>query len=321
MTERLQILEKKHGNRVQDSRDSGSIDLKTDIGRAVSVKKRKLRDQDYIMNSQSNGIHTKGDGNAIVGRLVVRVGARKQKKPKVFHSEKKESSTSKGEEKSSRTRGTVTKIVLPGTRDFPIDRSVEMECQTKKYRVKGQSRLTMEDIDSLKKELGSEQLSTAATSSSSKVSDSRKRRANHQVKGSPVGSVSSSPMRMFITSKASPARMESSGKDDAKLDDDGSPRKYLDRDGNLESDNGDLDKGKRPGVPHPEVGNSHMGNSNVDVLEECSPYMTEKHAAYCSDDKGRVSKKHVSMLKEHKFGKDSLQLRRKNGMLVLIIKG
>ncbi|MCD7460186.1 hypothetical protein HAX54_043035 [Datura stramonium] len=341
LTERLQILEKKHGNRVQDSRDSGSIDLKTDIGRAVSVKKRKLRDQDYIMNSQSNGIHLgDSDGNAIVGEVSGESGFRKQKKPKVFHSEKKESSTSKGEEKSSRTRGTVTKIVLPGTRDFPIDRSVEMECQTKKYRVKGQSRLTMEDIDSLKKELGSEQLSTAATSSSSKVSDSRKRRANHQVKGSPVGSVSSSPMRMFITSKASPARMESSGKDDAKLDDDGSPRKYLDRDGNLESDKSKiLIKGKRPGVPHPEVyenslldfqgtnarekiescvihssevGNSHMGNSNVDVLEECSPYMTEKHAAYCSDDKGRVSKKHVSMLKEHKSGKDSpLQFKEK----------
>lgn len=325
MAERLQILEKKHGNRVQDSRDSGSIDLKTNIRREISVKKRKLRDQDYITNSQSNGNDLgDSDGNAIVGEVSGESGFRKQKKPKVFHSEKKESSTSKG---------TVTKIVLPATRDFPTDRSVERQHQTKKYRVKVQSRLTTEDIDSLKKDLGSEQLSMAATSSSSKVSDSRKRRANHLVKGSPVGSVSSSPMRMFITSKASPARMDSSGKDDAKLDDVGSPRKYLDRDGDFESNKSRiLIKGKRPGVPHPEVyenslldfrgtdarekiescvihssevGNSIMGNSNVDVLEECSPYMTEKNASYCFDGKGRVSKKHGSMLNEHKSAKNS----------------
>ncbi|KAM3323858.1 cysteine-tryptophan domain-containing zinc finger protein 7 [Capsicum chacoense] len=343
LAERSQILEKKHGNRVQDSRDSGSIDLKTNIGREISVKKRKLRDQGYIMNSQSNGNQLgDSDGNALVGEVSGESGFRKQKKPKVFYSEKKESSTCKGEEKSSRTRATITKIVLPGTRDFPRDRSVAREHQTKKPRVKVQSRLTMEDIDSLKKDLGSEQLSTAATSSSSKVSDSRKSRANHQVKGSPVGSVSSSPLRMFITSKASPARMDSSGRDDAPLDDIGSSRKYLDRDGGFESDKSRiLIKGKRPGVPHPEVygsslldfrgtdarekiescvvhssevGNSHMGNSNVDVLEECSPYMTEKHAAYCSDGHGRVSKKHVSMLNEHKSVKNSsFQCKEKGG--------
>ncbi|KAJ8573827.1 hypothetical protein K7X08_010338 [Anisodus acutangulus] len=279
LAERLQILEKKHGNLVQDSRKSGSIVVKTNIGREFSVKKRKLRDQDYLMNSQSNGNQLgDNDGNAIVREVSGESGFRKQKKPKVFHSEKKESSTSRGEEKS-RTKGTVARIVLPGTRDFPIDKSVEREHQSK-YRVKVQSRLTMEDIDSLKKDLGSEQLSTAATSSSSKVSDSRKRRVNHQVKGSPVGSVSSSPMRTFITSKASPTRMEISGKDDAKLDD---------------------------------VGNRHMGNINVDVPEECSPYMTEKHAAYCSDGKGRVSKKHVSMLNEYKSAKDSpLQFKEKD---------
>lgn len=341
LTERLQILEKKHGNRVQDSRDSDSSDVKTKIGREISVKKRKLRDQDYLMNSQSNGnLLGDSDGNAIVREVSGESGFRKQTKPKVFHSEKKEPSTSKGEEKSSRARG-ATRIVLPGTRDFPIDRSVEREHQTKKYRVKVQSRLTMEDIDSLKKDLGSEQLSTAATSSSSKVSDSRKHRANHQVKGSPVGSVSSSPMRMFVTSKASPARMESSGKDDAKLDVVESPRKYLDRDGDFESDKSRiLMKGKRPGVPHLEVyensvldfrgtdarekiescvihssefGNSHTGNNNVDVLEQCSPYMTEKHAAYSSDGKGRVSKKHVSVRNEHKSAKDPpLQFKEKD---------
>ncbi|CAN4106191.1 unnamed protein product [Withania somnifera] len=281
LTERLQILENKHGNRVQDSRDNGSIDLKANIGREISVKKRKSRDQDYITNSQSNGNHLgNSDGNAIVGEVSGESGFREQKKPKVFHSEKKESSTSKGEEKSSRTRGTVTKIVLPATRDFPIDKSVEKEHQTKKYRVKVQSQLMMEKIDSLRKDLVSEQLSMAATSSSSKVSDSRKRRANHQVKGSPVGSVSSSPMRMSIMSKASPARMDSSGKDDTKLDD---------------------------------VGNSLIGNNNVDVLEECSPYMSEKHASYCSDGKGRVSKKLDSILNEHKSAKNSpFQCKEKN---------
>ncbi|CAN4091790.1 unnamed protein product [Withania somnifera] len=307
LTERLQILGEKRGNRVQDSRDSGLIDLKTNIGREISVKKRKLRDQDYIMNSQSNGNQLgNSDGNAIVREVSGESGFRKLKKAKVFHSEKKESSTSKGEQKSSRTRGIVSKIVLPATRDFPIDKSVEREHQAKKYRVKVHS---------------------------SKVSDSRKCRADHQVKGSPVGSVSSSPMRMSITSKVSPARMDSSGKDDAKLDGAGSPRKYLDRDGDFESDKSRiLIKGKRPGAPHlevyenspldfrgsdtrekiescvihsSEVGNSLMGNSNVDVLEEYSPYMSEKHASYCPDGKCRVSKKHSSMLNEHKSAKNS----------------
>lgn len=341
LTERLQILEKKHGNRVQDSRDSGSNDIKTNIGRGISVKKRKVRDQDYLMNSQSNGnLLGDSDGNVNVGEVSGESGFRKQKKSKVLHSVKKEPSTSKGEEKSSGTRGAVTRIVLPGTRDFPIDRSVEKEHQSKKNRVKGQSRLTMEDIDSLKKDLGSEQFSMAATSSSSKVSDSRKHRANHQVKGSPVGSVSSSPMRMFITSKTSPARMDSPGKDDTKLDNIGSPRKYLGRDGDFESDKSTiLMKGKTPGVPHPEVyenseldfwgtnarekiesrvihaselGNNHMCN-NVDVLEQCSSYMTEKHATYSSDGKGRVSKKHVSVSNEHKSAKDPpLQFKEKD---------
>ncbi|OIT31950.1 PREDICTED: uncharacterized protein LOC109208034 [Nicotiana attenuata] len=345
LAERLQILEKKHGNRVQDSRDNDSINVKTHDGREISVKKRKLRDEDNLMTSQSNGNHLgDSDANAFVRAVSGESGVRKQKKSKVFQTENEESSASKGKEKS-RTRGTVTRIVLPGTRDSPIDRSVERECQTKKYRVKVQSRLTMEDIDSLKKDLGSEQLSTAATSSSSKVSDSRKNRAKHQVKGSPVGSVSSSPMRMFITSKASPARKEGSGKDNAKLDNYstvGSPRKYLDRDGDFESDKYRTSiKGKKSGVPHPEAcenlvldsrgtsarekiesrvrhssefGNSHMDNSHADVLEERSPYMTEKHAAYSFDGKGRVSKKHVSMLNEHKSAKDSpLQFKEKDG--------
>ncbi|XP_027924835.1 LOW QUALITY PROTEIN: uncharacterized protein LOC114182216 [Vigna unguiculata] len=87
-----------------------------------------------------------------------------------------------------------------------------------------------------KKDLGSLQVSVAATSSSSKVSGSHKTKASFQeVKGSPVESVSSSPIRVLNADKLS--NKEIIGKDDSRdvaaMD---SPRRCSNRDDDGGSD-------------------------------------------------------------------------------------
>ncbi|KAG5591805.1 hypothetical protein H5410_042319 [Solanum commersonii] len=94
-----------------------SIDLKAHNGREVYVKKRKSREQDYLGNELGES-----DANAFESKF------RKQKKSKVIQTEKKKSSRSKGEGKSTR-------------RDRGIKDSapIEREEQENKYGVKQQS--------------------------------------------------------------------------------------------------------------------------------------------------------------------------------------
>ncbi|KAG2697356.1 hypothetical protein I3760_07G102100 [Carya illinoinensis] len=77
------------------------------------------------------------------------------------------------------------------------------------------SQRSLDGVDSLRRDLGSLQPSMAATSSSSKVSGSHKTKASFQeVKGSPVESVSSSPMRISNTDKLTSESRDIQGKDD-----------------------------------------------------------------------------------------------------------
>ncbi|KAH0648129.1 hypothetical protein KY285_033377 [Solanum tuberosum] len=94
-----------------------SIDVKAHNGREVSVKKRKSREQDYLGNELGES-----DVNAFESKF------RKQKKSKVIQTEKKKSSRSKGEGKSTR-RDTGIKDSVP----------IEREQQAHKYGVKQQS--------------------------------------------------------------------------------------------------------------------------------------------------------------------------------------
>ncbi|XP_060208176.1 uncharacterized protein LOC132635694 [Lycium barbarum] len=110
-----------------------------EFGGAVSLRKKDVTkvashkpDQPRMLHTKKRKLRDHLDAN------VFESGFRKQKKSKVYQTEKKECNTSKGVEKS-RTRGSVTRIV-PGIRDSPrIDRSVEREHQKKKYKVKLQS--------------------------------------------------------------------------------------------------------------------------------------------------------------------------------------
>ncbi|PHU09456.1 hypothetical protein BC332_21316 [Capsicum chinense] len=116
-------------NNFQNRDGKGSI---AHNGREISVKKRKLKDQDCLVTSRCNG-NGLGDGDINAVDREVSGGFRKLK------ISKRESSTSKGKE-TSRTRDRVARIILGIEDSPPIDRSAaDREHQTKKYRVGHQS--------------------------------------------------------------------------------------------------------------------------------------------------------------------------------------
>ncbi|KAL2559160.1 uncharacterized protein Fot_03899 [Forsythia ovata] len=90
-----------------------------------------------------------------------------------------------GKDNTPKSKSTANRILLSGNRENPIHRSIEKERHVRKYRAKLPLQLTMDDIESLHKDLGSESLSMTATSSSSKIFDSRKTKGNcKEVRGS-----------------------------------------------------------------------------------------------------------------------------------------
>ncbi|KAJ6817108.1 uncharacterized protein M6B38_413230 [Iris pallida] len=162
-----------------------------------AAKKRKLKEwqeskahQDNLMSSQqiSDSRHT-------VKEAFSESELSKQKKAKVAMPEGKEPTMSDTDGKMDK-KGNLTKILLSGSRK----RADEEERVTPgkepmgHYQENVPSRRALDGTDSSKL-YG--QLPAAATSSSSKVSGSRKNKAIIQeVKGSPVESVSSSPLRI-----------------------------------------------------------------------------------------------------------------------------
>jgi len=211
--DRIPVSAENTKDKGQGSLDEGSLDLGNcdSIG---SVKKRKLKGyQDAITYSPGNpriqesktSEHDFSD-------------SRKEKKAKSSKSGGKESSTSKG---SGRT-----------------DKKVS-HAKNQKFRQNPESSLSQRSLDGMdcsKRDLGSLQVSVAATSSSSKVSGSHKTKAGFQeVKGSPVESVSSSPIRISNADKFS--NKEIIGKDGsheiAAVD---SPRRCSNRDNDGGSD-------------------------------------------------------------------------------------
>ncbi|KAM3735855.1 hypothetical protein ACB098_10G119200 [Castanea mollissima] len=139
---------------------------------------------------------------------------RKEKKARVSKSEGKESSTSRDSGRTDK-KGSHSK-------------NQQLGQDLGSYL----SQRSLDGMDSLRRDLGSIQPSNAATSSSSKVSGSHKTKASFQeVKGSPVESVSSSPMRISNPDKLTSASRGLKGKDDhqdAGLSAVGSPRRCLD---------------------------------------------------------------------------------------------
>ncbi|VFQ79237.1 unnamed protein product [Cuscuta campestris] len=305
---------------VQDSLDNGSFDIKACNEREISTKKRKFENKDCLETLQNDVGHL-GVSKVSIKDESSNGGFKKHKKCKVSHTEANESSTSKSEQKS-KANGVVTKIILPKSRNSPVSRIMKDQ-QVKKCKVKMKPQLTLDDIDSLRKDLGYEELSTTATSSTSKVSDPRKRRSNDKVKGSPVESVSSSPMRTCNLNSLSSTRKHILEKDDGKYNDItllGSPKKYMGCNTNFVS-NGSGQSRKRNHIIHakvidssvvhlpdinarekfntdvklsPGVGNAHLGMSDAVLSGECM------HAANSNDRKDRMK----NLLHKQKAGKN-----------------
>ncbi|XP_043708748.1 cysteine-tryptophan domain-containing zinc finger protein 7-like isoform X2 [Telopea speciosissima] len=243
------VSAKKLKDRVQNSLDGGAAqDLAKSNKMDAAAKKRKVKEwqENQIYLDPSSGHHFQ-DSRGSVKEETSESERPKEKKAKASKSEAKESSTSKGDGRTDK-KGQVTKILLSGSRDQPVDGVEEggTFCMDKgeqlgQYRgVKKGSQRSVDVVDSLKKDLGYGQPSMATTSSSSKVSGSRKTKTNFQeVRGSPVESVSSSPLRFSNPEKLISAGRDMLGKDDAMncgVSVMGSPRRFSDGEGDGGSD-------------------------------------------------------------------------------------
>ncbi|XP_052205360.1 cysteine-tryptophan domain-containing zinc finger protein 7 isoform X2 [Diospyros lotus] len=174
---------------VQVTSDDGSLHMEKSDGKDVSRKRKTNESRDTHVSTASlqsgHHIHDRKDLLEHTAEVI----HRKEKKAKISKSEGKETSVSKS------SGGAVKK-----------GRSMK-EQQLGPDRASTLSQRSLDDTDSLRRGLGSAQPSQAATSSSSKVSGSHKNRKNVQeVKGSPVESVSSSPLRFSNPDKSKSTR-------------------------------------------------------------------------------------------------------------------
>lgn len=205
------------------------------------------------------------------------------------------------------------------------------------------SQRSLDGMDSLRRDVGSRQPSMAATSSSSKVSGSHKTKVSFQeVKGSPVESVSSSPMKISNPEKLTSASRDLKGKDDLPdtglfaigsprrcsdaEDDDGSDRSgtarkdqtfnvaYHRPPGSSELDFQDRDfthvsdgKARAQIVPSPKIANSHFTNGGVYNLGQDTPYPSKPQSSnQCHDDERQTdSHPRTNESRPRKSGKGS----------------
>ncbi|XP_054791536.1 cysteine-tryptophan domain-containing zinc finger protein 3-like isoform X2 [Prosopis cineraria] len=251
---------------VEKTRDKGclslyeeSLDLRN-RDTIDSVRKRKLKEY------QDSGHHHQQESKISAQDEF----SRKEKKARLSKSEGRESSISKGSGKTDKRAS-----------------------QTKHQKIRKDpgntlSQQSLDGADSMKRDLRSVQVSAAATSSSSKVSGSHKTKASFQeVKGSPVESVSSSPLRSRNTEKfTSGELMGKYNSHDAGAI--GSPIRCLDGEDDGGSDrSGTIRKGKAFIVVHhgsrgpsmldfqKDVNHVLDGKSKVQMLP--SPHITSSH--------------------------------------------
>ncbi|TYI38858.1 hypothetical protein ES332_A02G058100v1 [Gossypium tomentosum] len=185
---------KKLVDQTQASSDAGSLDMRICDKRAP-VKKRKLDWQD---SQNGNELCMKEESSES--------GFRNEKKLRFSKIEGKQPNRNDGDSVSNR------KSMDHSIGGIEEVRSIDRVQQSSKHKKKSSSKV-LDGLDSSRRDSGTGQILVAATSSSSKVSGSRKTRANfEEARGSPVESVSSSPMRTSYPGK--PATT-GSGKDAA----------------------------------------------------------------------------------------------------------
>ncbi|RDX82563.1 hypothetical protein CR513_36627, partial [Mucuna pruriens] len=211
--EKLPVAVKKEGNQGQVSSGGGSLDVINGSKSDGLMKKRKLKDRlDDEKHNNSYSLH--GEKQYSEGGNASEL--RKEKKYTILNKEAK--SVTEGDDKLS--KGGMRQVCLSGNRDQMVGgtevRFVDKGNQPRKHRKNIASLHASDGTDQLGKDLGSGSLSMAATSSSSKVSGSRIVKANYgDVVGSPVESVTSSPLRASNLGKKILAVGDTSLKDDA----------------------------------------------------------------------------------------------------------
>ncbi|KAE8734164.1 Tetratricopeptide repeat-like superfamily protein [Hibiscus syriacus] len=187
---------KKLVDQTRASSDGRSLDMRICDKRAP-VKKRKLEDWQDSQIGNESCMKEESSGS----------GFRDEKKLRFSKIEGKQSNRNDGD--GTPNRKSMDHLV-GGIEVRCIDRNQKLS----KHKKKSSSQKELDSLDSLKRDSGTGQISAPATSSSSKVSGSRKTRATfEEARGSPVESVSSSPMRTSYPEKL--ASTAGSGKDAA----------------------------------------------------------------------------------------------------------
>ncbi|ONK55163.1 uncharacterized protein A4U43_UnF6900 [Asparagus officinalis] len=206
--------------RAADVETSGILDY--------ASKKRKVKEWQESQVHQETMVspHHASDSGLIAIEAFNENQLMKQKKAKAFSSEGKESIVSNGDEKADK-RAWSTRNLLSVSREKQSDGMAEEGRLGRKKQLEYQetavSRQALDGNDPLERDTNYAQLPTAATSSSSKVSGSRKSKVNvREIRSSPVESVSSSPVRTSTTEKVAIRRnsavKECIQKKDARVD-------------------------------------------------------------------------------------------------------
>ncbi|GMH08328.1 hypothetical protein Nepgr_010168 [Nepenthes gracilis] len=207
--ERLSVSIKKVGERSHLS-DVRSPEMKKSHLSSISLKKKLNVRKDSISQN-----HPQNSGHHF---LNFKVSAKEEnsdaeinraKKLRVSETEKEEEEHEATKSGKSQKKSKVNQNLLSSgdhTTCFTVEvRSVEEDQKLKKHRGDVAGEKSLDGLNLLKKDFGPGQVSVAATSSSSKVSGSHKRKENfEELKGSPVESVSSSPFRTINAHKLAP---------------------------------------------------------------------------------------------------------------------
>ncbi|GFY98736.1 CW-type zinc finger [Actinidia rufa] len=276
------------------------------------VRKRKMKE------SQDTHVYTTPlhIGHHLNNRILEEISEnnhRKEKKARISKSEGKETSVSKG------SGGADKKARSTKDRHLGTDQGITLSQQS------------LDATESLRRDSGSAQPSQAATSSSSKVSGSHKNRSCvKEVKGSPVESVSSSPLRLSNPDKSASKR-SLEGKDDsgdACLFATGTPRRCsygeddrgsnrsdrVGKDETFVTNHESLDSSvvdfQETGVGHlagseakiqivhsPEFANSHFANGGNDTLGHGTQYPSKPQTSdRCRDEeRGKDKQYHANV--------------------------
>ncbi|CAL9100108.1 unnamed protein product [Musa acuminata var. zebrina] len=251
----------------------------------VSVKKRKMKEWQESQQNQEGLVSRQhvGENGVIVKGALGENEPVKDRNFELLLSERKRSKTSKLNSKMDKNY-TMTKMSLRASGEHIPDGMDEALYVVEKEHRFSQSQenaasLRELDFDSLKRDIAYAQPPVAANSSSSMVSGSHKSRSNlRETKGSPVESVSSSPLRILGIQK--PSCKRTSEQKDYAINPDSSLLESPKRcsDGEVDGGNGHSGKFRKQISIQQQSFESHRvaGSGTLDSLGETFDYLEKE---------------------------------------------